>query len=151
VNLRPERVFFPLAATVEEIDDVCLRYEDAIQAHRGLDLQILGIGTNGHIGFNEPGTPFGSLTRGVPVSPANLHREASSHPVPTHGITMGIRTIMNARRVVLLAKGAEKAEIVRVALAGPVTEAVPASVLQLHPQLTVVLDEAAAGALRPAD
>jgi glucosamine-6-phosphate deaminase len=147
VNLRPERVFFPVAEDASEIERVCREYEEAIRRQGGLDLQVLGIGLNGHIGFNEPGSPFGSLTRGVPISAGNAHTQPAEGPIPTHGITMGIRTIMNARQVLLLAKGGEKASILRAALRGPVTEGVPASVLQLHPGLTVLLDEAAASQL----
>jgi glucosamine-6-phosphate deaminase len=147
VNLRHDRVFFPSAATLDVAADVGTAFERAIAAAGGLDLQVLGIGLNGHIGFNEPGSPFGSLTRLLPISAGNAHAQPADEPMPTHGITMGVRTIMNARRLLLIAKGAEKASILRSALRGPVSEAVPASVLQLHPQLTVVVDEAAAAEL----
>jgi glucosamine-6-phosphate deaminase len=146
VGMAPDRVFFPVADTAAEMDAVCRRYEEAIHGRGGIDLQVLGVGLNGHIGFNEPGSPFGALTRGVAISPGNAHTVAAHDPVPAYGITMGIRTIMNARQVLLLAKGADKAEIVRTALIGPVTEQVPASVLQLHPRLTVLLDAPAASA-----
>jgi glucosamine-6-phosphate deaminase len=147
VNMPADRVFFPLASTAAEAEGACRAYEDAIQARGGLDLQIVGIGLNGHIGFNEPGSPFGARTRLVAISAGNAHAVATNDPVPKHGITMGIRTIMNARHVLLLAKGANKAAIVRAALLGPITEDVPASVLQLHPKLTVLLDEPAAAEL----
>jgi glucosamine-6-phosphate deaminase len=144
VNLREDRVFVPSARSADEIDAVCHQYEEAIGRQGGLDLQVLGIGLNGHIGFNEPGSPFGTLTRGVPISLANAHVVEGSRAMPTRGITMGIRTIMNARQVLLLAKGADKAGIIKASLLGPVTEEVPASVLQLHPGLIVILDEPAA-------
>jgi glucosamine-6-phosphate deaminase len=147
VNMRPDHVFFPSAATVAQAEAACRAYEDAIQAQGGIDLQVVGIGANGHVGFNEPGSPFGARTRLVSISPGNAHAIASKDPVPTHGITMGIRTIMNARHVLLLAKGGDKAAIMQTALLGPVTEDVPASVLQLHPKLTVLLDEPAAAVL----
>jgi glucosamine-6-phosphate deaminase len=147
VNIREECVFFPAAGSVREVEAVCRRYEEAIAAEGGLDLQILGIGTNGHVGFNEPGTSFGTLTHVVPISTANAHVRPAGEPLPTHGITMGLRTIMNARHVLLLAKGGDKAAILRTALHGPVTKEVPASVLQLHPALTVILDSGAGSEL----
>src|SRR5581483_6259214 len=92
LSLDEARVFFPAASRIEEVDEAASRFEQTIQERGGLDLQILGIGLNGHIGFNEPGSPFGSLTRGVPISAANIHAFENAEAPPTHGITMGIRT-----------------------------------------------------------
>lgn len=119
-------------------------YDDQINSVGGIDLQLLGIGRNGHIGFNEPGTPFGSITHIVNLSrstrEANARFFASVDDVPKQAVSMGIKTVMNARAILLFAQGEEKAEIVRDALYGPVTENVPASVLQLHPDVELYLD-----------
>ena len=123
-------------------------YDKEIQAAGGVDLQLLGIGNNGHIGFNEPGTPFGSLTHIVELTEstreANKRFFASIDEVPTHAVTMGIKTVMQARSIILMAIGPAKAPIMKEMLQGPVTEKVPASVLQLHPDVTVYLDYEAA-------
>ena len=117
----------------------------------GIDLAVLGLGRNGHIGFNEPGTPFESLTHVTQLSEETRKREAQAFGglecVPKKAITMGIRTIMNARETLLLVSGVEKAEALSRALSGPITPEVPASVRQLHPRLTVLADAAAAGSL----
>ena len=124
-----------------------LAYENAIRAAGGIDLQVLGIGHNGHIGFNEPGTPENSRTHAVEISErtrqANARFFESMDDVPARAITMGIRTIMESREILLLANGSDKARIIAAALRGPVTSENPASFLQQHPRLTVVLDAAA--------
>lgn len=123
-------------------------YDKQIAAAGGVDLQLLGIGNNGHIGFNEPGTPFGSLTHIVELTEstreANKRFFASIDEVPTHAVTMGVKTVMQARSIILMAIGSAKAPIMREMLQGPVTEKVPASVLQLHPDVTVYMDYEAA-------
>ena len=123
-------------------------YDKEIQAAGGVDLQLLGIGNNGHIGFNEPGTPFGSLTHIVELTEstreANKRFFTSIDEVPTHAVTMGIKTVMQARSIILMAIGPAKAPIMKEMLQGPVTEKVPASVLQLHPDVTVYMDYEAA-------
>ena len=123
-------------------------YDKEIQAAGGVDLQLLGIGNNGHIGFNEPGTPFGSLTHIVELTEstreANKRFFTSIDEVPTHAVTMGIKTVMQARSIILMAIGPAKAPIMKEMLQGPVTEKVPASVLQLHPDVTVYMDFEAA-------
>ncbi len=129
----------------------CAAYDDEIKAAGGVDLQLLGIGVDGHIGFNEPGTPWDSITHVVELEQNT--REVNSRffekleDVPTHAVTMGIKTVMNARAIILMAIGKSKAEIVKAFIEGPVTEAVPASILQLHPFVTVYLDEEAAALL----
>jgi len=128
--------------------DALAGYEAAIAAAGGVDLQLLGIGRNGHIGFNEPGTPFGSVTHVVTLSESTRRANArffdSPGEVPAQAVSMGIKTVMNARAIVLFAQGEIKAQVVREALRGPVTERVPASVLQLHPFAEFFLDEEAA-------
>ena len=123
-------------------------YDKEIEAAGGIDLQLLGIGNNGHIGFNEPGTPFGSLTHIVELTEstreANKRFFASLDEVPTHAVTMGVKTVMQARSIILMAIGPAKAPIMKEMLQGPVTENVPASVLQLHPDVTVYMDYEAA-------
>ena len=125
-------------------------YESAIEEAGGIDIQLLGIGHNGHIGFNEPGEEFSKHTHTVHLT--EMTREANSRlfdsidEVPTSARTMGIGTIMRARKLLLVANGAGKARIVKQALEGPVTPQVPASILQFHPDVTVVLDPEA-GAL----
>ena len=129
----------------------CQRYEEKILQVGGIDLLVLGLGLNGHIGFNEPGTSWDTTTRLVTLSQETRQREAvhfdSLDLTPTQGLTMGIKTIMNAKRLMLLAFGEEKAKIVAASLKGPITKAVPASILRLHPSLTVILDKEAANLL----
>ena len=126
-------------------------YDKQIEAAGGIDLQLLGIGNNGHIGFNEPNTPFGSRTHLVDLTEstreANKRFFASIDDVPTQAVTMGVRTVMNARGIILMAIGKGKAEIIAKTVNGPVTEEVPASVLQLHPDVEVYLDYDAASLL----
>ena len=122
-------------------------YDDAIRAAGGVDLQVLGIGHNGHIGFNEPGTPGDSRTQAVTLTDktrqANARFFNSIDDVPTRAITMGIGTILEAKELLLLANGADKADILFDALRGPVTPDNPASFLQKHPNVTVIIDAAA--------
>ena len=123
-------------------------YDKEIEAAGGVDLQLLGIGNNGHIGFNEPGTPFGSMTHIVELTEStwesNKRFFKSIDEVPTHAVTMGVKTVMQARSIILMAIGPAKAPIMKEMLQGPVTEKVPASVLQLHPDVTVYMDYEAA-------
>jgi glucosamine-6-phosphate deaminase len=128
-------------------------FEDAITAAGGVDLQILGIGTDGHIAFNEPGSSLGSRTR-LKTLTQQTRRDNSRFfdgdvdAVPRHCLTQGLGTIMEARHVVLVASGAAKAHAVHQMVEGPVTALWPASVLQLHPHVSVVVDEAAASRLQ---
>jgi len=127
-------------------------YEARIVAAGGLDLALLGIGSNGHIAFNEPGATFDSRSRVITLADDTrraLLPSFGAEPVPTQAITMGIGTILDARRCVLIAFGAGKADIVARAIEGPATAQVPASSLQIHPDALVVLDEAAASRLTP--
>lgn len=130
---------------------IAAEYDKEIEAAGGIDLQLLGIGVDGHIGFNEPGTRWDSITHVVELEQntreVNSRFFASIDDVPTHAVTMGIKTVMNARSIILMATGKSKAEIIAKALQGPVTEDVPASILQLHPFVEVYLDQEAAALL----
>jgi glucosamine-6-phosphate deaminase len=130
----------------------CLHYEDLIDQSGGIDLQLLGIGTEGHIGFNEPGSSLASRTR-VTALAAQTRRDnaryfSSVDEVPRMAITMGIATILEAEHIVLLATGNSKSTAVREFIEGPVTSMMPASALQMHPNVTVILDQDAASQLR---
>ena len=131
----------------ENAEEECARYNALLETMQQ-DIQILGIGSNGHIAFNEPGTPFGSVTHVVALAEStikdNSRMFASIDEVPTKAFTMGLKNIMNAKKIVILANGANKAKAVYGLVKGEVTETVPASVLQLHPDCTLICDEAAA-------
>ena len=125
----------------------CAAYNQLIRDLGGIDLQLLGMGHNGHIAFNEPGDDFGLETHVVTLTDrtidANTRFFENRDEVPRHALTMGIKNIMQARRILIIVSGEEKADIVCKAFAGPVTKDVPASVLQLHPDVTLVGDKAA--------
>jgi glucosamine-6-phosphate deaminase len=125
-------------------------YEAALARAGGIDLALLGIGGNGHIAFNEPGSPFAARTRLVALAAETREAQRAAFggaPVPTHALTIGIANILEARRVVLVATGGAKADVIARALEGPITEALPASVLRRHAVATVVLDGPAASRL----
>lgn len=140
---------------VENTDAAGLEYERAIEQSGGIGVQLLGIGTNGHIGFNEPGSSFDSLTRLTTLHPQtradNARFFGSLEDVPVHVITQGLGTIQRARHLLLLATGEKKADAVAQLVEGPLTAMMPASVLQLHRHATVVVDEAAASKLQETD
>ena len=133
----------------------CEAYEAAIKNAGGIDLQLLGIGRNGHIGFNEPSSSLASRTRVKTLTPdtveANKRFFKPDEFQPNLAITMGIGTIMEARHILLLATGESKAEAIREAVEGPVAARCPASILQMHPRATLVLDRAAAKGLKDVD
>lgn len=137
----------------DDLEAECERYEQLLKDNP-VDLQVLGIGMNGHIGFNEPGTPFDSKTNVAKLTQstidANKRYFEKEEDVPTHAISMGISSIMNAKQIILLAFGESKADAVKQMIEGPVTEDCPASVLQQHPNVTVILDPAAASQLHQA-
>lgn len=148
-----QRAFVP-DGLAEDIEAECLAYERRIEVAGGLDLQLLGLGEDGHIGFNEPGSSLASRTRLKTLTPttrAANQRDFGDGITPLHVLTMGVATILSARRVLLLAYGAKKAEAVAAMVEGPVTAMCPASALQFHPACTVVVDEAAGSHLRLAD
>jgi glucosamine-6-phosphate deaminase len=154
LGLDPSLVHVP-DGSLEGIEHAGDDYERAIAESGGVDLQILGIGTDGHIGFNEPGSSFASLTRVKTLTEQTREDNArffdSIDDVPRHCITQGLGTIMRARHLVLLAFGEGKAEAVAGAVEGPITASLPGSAIQLHPHATVVIDEAAASRLAHAD
>ncbi len=147
IGVPAERVHAPV--TTGDLEASCADYESLLGS--GVDLQLLGIGRNGHLGFNEPGTPFEWTTHVVELSATtrsdNARFFASPDLVPTHAVTQGLATIGRARHLLLAATGAAKAPAVAAALEGPLDTACPASSLRLHPRVTVVLDRDAAGDL----
>lgn len=155
INIRPENTHIPDGLT-PDVPACCEAYERDIAAAGGIDLQVLGIGSDGHIGFNEPSSSLASRTRIKTLTPRTLKDNArffggDERQVPHHSMTMGIGTILEARRIVLLAFGPKKANAVAAAAEGPVTALLPASALQLHPVTKVFLDEEAASSLQRLD
>ncbi len=146
-NLPAAALHLPTVRPGDDLAAAGAAFEQAIAAAGGVDLQILGIGGNGHIGFNEPGSSLAGRTRPVRLGAATRAANSGSFPageaVPEAALTMGIGTILDGRRILLLATGAGKAAVVAAAIEGPVTARLPASALQLHPDVTVLLDEAA--------
>ena len=155
VNLDPRNIHIPDGTIRGNYDEYCASYEAAIRKAGGVDLQLLGIGRNGHIGFNEPTSSIGSRTRLKVLSQETMddnskffaHGEESPHCA----ITMGIGTILEARKILLLATGSSKAAPVAKSIEGPITSAVSASALQLHPDVTFLIDDAAASQLTQRD
>ena len=148
VDLRPEHIHLPDGMAPDPVAE-CRRYEACIAVAGGLDLVLLGLGPNGHIGFNEPGTPWDAPTRPVDLAPATRRANArffgTQAAVPQRALTMGIGTILSARRILLLAAGARKAAVVQRLLSETPSPALPASALFSHPDATLLLDRAAAG------
>ncbi len=146
VNIDVSNTYLP-DGMIEDSETACAEYEKVIESLGGQDLQLLGLGHNGHIGFNEPCDEFVKKTNCVNLTPstidANKRFFASADDVPKQAYTMGIGTIMKAKQILVVVSGQDKAEIVKKAFFGPVTPQVPASILQLHPAVTVVADEAA--------
>ena len=154
LGLDPARVHVP-DGRAADLEAACTAYEAAITEAGGVDLQILGIGGNGHVGFNEPTSSLTSRTR-IKTLTARTREDnarffAGPDDVPTHCLTQGLGTIMAARSVVLVAQGERKAAAVAAAVEGPVTSMCPGSVLQFHPHATVIVDDAAASRLTLAD
>jgi glucosamine-6-phosphate deaminase len=149
-DIDPGRVHLLDGTRTGDLTDYCAAYERAIAGAGGLDLQILGLGVNGHLGFNEPGSGFSSRTRRVALSASTRTTNRGVFPgeeVPREALTMGLGTILGARRVLLLATGPAKADMVAKAIEGSLTAMVPASALQMHADAVVLLDEAAAAGL----
>ena len=140
---------------VDDISEECSKYESAIKKCGGIDLQILGIGSDGHIGFNEPGSSLSSRTRIKTLASETIRDNArffdDEDEVPRHCITMGVGTILDSKSVLLLAFGEGKADVVAKSIEGPITSMVPASVLQMHQNVTVLLDDKAASKLSRRD
>jgi glucosamine-6-phosphate deaminase len=154
INIEPGRTHVP-DGLADDVGEHCRAYEQAILDCGGIDLQILGLGSDGHIGFNEPGSSLGSRTRIKTLTGETREDNArffdSIEEVPRHCITMGVATIMECRQIVLFAFGEAKAEIIATAIEGPVSAMVPASALQMHPEVKILLDEAAASRLKQKD
>ena len=143
INIHHDNTNLP-NGMANNLDEECHRYDSLIEGLGGIDMQLLGLGHNGHIGFNEPDEAFEKLTHCVQLKEttrqANARFFESEEEVPREAITMGIKSIMQAKRIVLCVSGASKAEILKKVLTGPVTPALPGSILQMHPNLTVVAD-----------
>ncbi len=146
INIRPENTHVPNGAN-PDAQTACDEYEDAIDMAGGIDLQLLGLGHNGHIGFNEPADEFAKTTNCIELTESTIQANSrlfdSIDEVPRQAYTMGIGTIMQAKQILVVVSGEDKAQIVYDAFFGPVTPEVPASILQFHPNCTVVIDEAA--------
>lgn len=146
INIDKSNTFVP-DGMEEDKEKACRDYEEVIRSHGGIDLQILGLGHNGHIGFNEPGSAFEKETHCVQLSQTTINANArffdSIEEVPKEAYTMGIKSIMQAKKIVVIVSGESKKDIVKRAFLGPITPEVPASVLQLHNDVTLVSDEAA--------
>ena len=151
VNIQPENVHIPDGAT-PDIQQECQRYEAEIAAVGGIDLQILGLGEDGHIGFNEPSSSLASRTRLKALTEKTRYDNSRFFPtfteVPRHVITMGVGTIMEAKKIILLAFGQRKSRIISRVVEGPITAMVPGSVLQYHSRVKVIIDEPAAEQLQ---
>lgn len=146
VNIDKSRTYLP-NGNADDADAECERYENLIEGLGGVDLQLLGLGHNGHIGFNEPADCFKKTTHCVTLTErtieANKRFFESAEAVPRQALTMGVGTIMKAKKIVVVVSGADKAEALKNCLTGPITPNVPGSILQLHPDVTIVCDEAA--------
>jgi glucosamine-6-phosphate deaminase len=146
VNIAPDNAHIP-NGEAPDADAECSRYDLLITASGGIDMQLLGLGHNGHIGFNEPGTSFNMDTHRVKLSESTIEANKRfferDEDVPRYAYTMGIRSIMQSRKILVIVNGARKAEAVKAAFFGPVTPSIPASVLQLHNNVTLVGDTGA--------
>lgn len=147
---KPFKETFVPNGLAKDSDEETKRYNKVIADHP-IDIQVLGIGRNGHIGFNEPGSPFDAETRKVPLTQSTIDANArfftSEDDVPRYAYSMGIKSILKSKKILLLAFGENKADAVQKMVEGPVTNQVPASVLQNHPDVTVIVDKAAASKL----
>lgn len=150
INIKKGNIF-RLEGKPENIETLCQEYEERIQSFGGIDIQILGIGRNGHIGFNEPSSSLSSRTRVKTLSQETVKDNARffkrGEDVPRFCLTMGIGTVMEAKMIILLASGKNKSEAISKSIEGPVTASVPASILQLHPQAKIIVDEDASSFL----
>lgn len=146
VDMNKERTHVPSGLAPDSVEE-CKRYNQVIRSMGGIDMQLLGMGHNGHIGFNEPGDAFELETHRVELAEttieANTRFFEKREDVPTHAYTMGMKTIMSAQNILVVVSGEDKAEIVAKAFSGPVTPEIPGSLLQLHPNVTLVGDKAA--------
>ncbi|MGJ7910161.1 glucosamine-6-phosphate deaminase [Neobacillus sp. LXY-1] len=152
IDIDKKRNTFIPRGDIKDYNEECLRYEDLIDKHGGVDVQILGIGNNGHIGFNEPGTSFQSVTHVVNLASSTIQANARfferMEEVPTQAITMGISTIMRSKEILLLVSGESKNQALHSLLNGEITESFPASILKNHPCVTIIADKAAIAGLK---
>lgn len=151
ININPENIHIP-DGMAEDIGKECLEYERSIEKKGGIDLQLLGVGIDGHIGFNEPSSSLNSPTRIKTLTDQTRWDNArffdNLDEVPRHCITMGVGTIMRSRKIFLLAFGEKKADVIAKTVEGPITALVPSSILQTHPKVKIFIDEAAAEKLK---
>ena len=144
ISIKPENTIVPLGLA-EDVDAMCKAYEEKIEEWGGVDLQLLGIGHDGHIGFNEPDDNFPTMTHEVKLTEMTINANKrffnSVDEVPKAAFTMGIGTIMSAKKIVMMVTGADKKEILKKTFWGPVDPKVPASILQFHPDVTLICDE----------
>jgi glucosamine-6-phosphate deaminase len=151
ININKENISVP-NGIAEDIEKECTDYDINIEKAGGIDLQVLGIGSNAHIGFNEPDINFEVGTHLVELDECTIEANSrffnSIDEVPTKAISMGMKTIMNSRQIILLASGLNKAEAIKNAIEGKIIPEVPGSILQLHPNVTIIIDEAAASMLK---
>ena len=144
INVREDRIFIPNGENLNA-EEVCREYDRIIEAVGGIDMQILGIGLDGHIGFNEPADHFEKNTHCVDLTESTIEANKrffnSKDEVPHQAYTMGILPIMQAKKVIMIANGRNKADIIKKAFTGPVTPEVPASILQMHPDFTLIADK----------
>ncbi len=154
INIDPANTHVP-SGTAEDYDEYCIEYEDHIKQAGGIDIQVLGIGSDGHIGFNEPGTSLASRTHVTTLTRQTIKDNArffeNENDVPRYAITMGVGTINDARKTIILASGRNKAEAVAASVEGPVTSMWTASALQMHPDTTFFMDEEASANLKMKD
>ena len=147
VNVAPENINIP-SGVADDMEKTCVQYDEKIQSFGGTDIQVLGIGVNGHIGFNEPGDVFVGETHIIDLDETTIEANArffeKKDDVPKQAITMGMKSIMSAGRILLMASGSGKAKAIYDAIKGPITPLVPASILQLHEDVIVVVDKEAA-------
>ena len=144
VNIRPENTHLP-NGLAKDIQQECQRYDSLINSLGGIDIQLLGIGHNGHIGFNEPSDAFSKYTSHVKLTDNTIQSNSRFFPsiadVPRSAITMGMRSIMYSKKIILVANGRDKEDIVHQSVDGPITPKIPASILQLHPDTTVLFSK----------
>ena len=144
VNVREDHIFIPNGENLNS-EEVCREYDKIIENAGGIDMQLLGIGQDGHIGFNEPADHFEKNTHCVELTESTIEANKrffeSKDEVPRQAYTMGILPIVQAKKVIMIAKGKNKADIIKKAFTGPVTPEVPASILQMHPDFTLIADE----------
>ena len=144
INIKPENTFVPNGCA-DDLDKECDEYTERIERLGGIDLQLLGIGLDGHIGFNEPGDSFKNGTHVIDLHESTIKANArffeSESDVPRKAVTMGMGSIMRAKKILLIANGQQKKDVLMKAFYGPITPALPASILQLHPDVTVIYSE----------